>query len=249
MRVRTAAVIAALTLAAAPSALADTTGATGATGASQPTLSVQGNGSVLVKPDLATLTLTVSRTAPSAKQALGAANTRVDLIIGAIRALGVPASQIQTESINTSSSRVGVGPKHHRHFVRRFTASEQFQVTSSTTLVGQVIDTATRNGADSISGPDFSFSDPSAGSIAATNAALANARKRADAAAATLGYVVSGVQSVNLDPGVSYVAAGSGAGATAAPAPTAKSTPTTVHPGVQEVDAQVEVVYTLAPSS
>ncbi|MHB8690834.1 MAG: SIMPL domain-containing protein [Solirubrobacteraceae bacterium] len=251
MRVRIAAAVAALSLVAAPGALADSTGATGATGTtgtSGSTLAVQGNGRVFLKPDVASLTLTVTRTAPTAKQALGAANTRVDLIVNAIRALGVPASGIQTQSVNTSGGTVLVGPKHHKHRVHRFTASETLQVTTTTQLVGPVIDGATRNGADSISGPNFSFSDPSAGAIAATNAALTDARKRADAAAATLGYKVTGVESVNLDPGSSFVAAGSG-GAASTPAPAGKTAPTNVSAGTQEVDAQVQVVYTIAPVS
>jgi len=130
--------------------------------------------------------------------------------------------------------------------VRRYTATESLSITSTTSIVGRVIDAATRAGADSIDGPDFSFSNPSAGVVAATNAALADARRRANAAAATLGYSVTGVQSVDLNPQstvVSPVSAGGGApGATSTP-----TTPTHIHPGAEEVDATVAIVYTIAP--
>jgi uncharacterized protein YggE len=80
--------------------------------------------------------------------------------------------------------------------------------------------------------------------LAATRAAIADARRRADDAAAALGYQVTGVQSVQLDPQSQVVVPVAGApSASAGP-----STPTTVHPGVQEVDAQVEIVYTIAPA-
>ena len=130
--------------------------------------------------------------------------------------------------------------------MRRYTATESLSITSTTSIVGRVIDAATRAGADSINGPDFSFSDPSAGVVAATNAALADARRRGNAAAASLGYHVTGVQSVNLNPQsnvVSPVSAGGAApGTTSTP-----TTPTNIHPGAEEVDATVAIVYTIAP--
>jgi uncharacterized protein YggE len=129
--------------------------------------------------------------------------------------------------------------------IRRFTASESLFVTSTARIAGAVIDAATHSGASSVNGLSFGFSNPAAGQIAANNAALANARQQANAAAAALGYTVTGVQSVDLNPQSNIVSPGSSS-AGSAPIST---TPTTVHPGVQQVDAEVEVVYTIAPSS
>jgi uncharacterized protein len=160
--------------------------------------------------------------------------------------VGVPKAGIQTNSIDVSRGTVRVGPRKHQHRVRRFTATESLSITSSTSIVGRVIDAATRAGADSINGPDFSFSDPSAGAVAATNAALADARRRANAAAASLSYRVTGVQSVDLNPQSSVVspvsAGGAAPGTTSTPTP-----PTKIHPGAEEVDATVAIVYTIAP--
>jgi uncharacterized protein YggE len=118
-------------------------------------------------------------------------------------------------------------------------------VTSTAAIVGRVIDAATHAGASTINGPDFSFANPSAGKIAAEKAAITDARSQANAAAAQLGDTVAGVQSISLNP-QSNVAA-----PVAAPAPPnatgAPSTSTTVHPGAQEVDATVAVVFTIAP--
>jgi hypothetical protein len=240
MHVRIAAAAVAMSLLCAPAAFADTTTPT------TPTLSVDGSGSVMVMPDVASLTVNVTRSAVSSSAALGAANRRVDAIVGAERAVGVPAAGIQTTLVDVSRGTIGIGPRKHRHFVRRYIANESISITTTAALAGQVIDVAVHAGADSINGPNFSFSDPSAGIVAATNAALADARRRADAAAAALGYVVSGVQSVNLDPQSTILAPGSAS----APAPVLKApapTPTTVHPGTQEVDASVIVVFTIAP--
>ena len=237
MPVRIVAAVAVLSLIFASAAVADVTSAS--------TLSVDGSGSVMVTPDVASLSVSVSRSAARSAVALSAANRRVGAIVAGIRAAGVPKAGIQTNSIDVSRGTVRVGPPRHKHRVRRYTATESLSITSATTIVGRVIDAATRAGADSIDGPDFSFSNPSAGAVAATNAALADARRRANAAAASLGYHVTGVQSVNLNPqstaGSPVSAGGAAPGASSTP-----TTPTNIHPGAEEVDATVAIVYTIA---
>jgi uncharacterized protein YggE len=178
----------------------------------------------------------------SSRQALSAANLGTDSVDRAIRTVGVPASDIQTEDVSVSSRIVRVGSDKHRE--RRWTASESLTVhVTNIKIVGSVIDGATRAGANTIDGPNFSFSDPSAGKLAATRAAIADARKRADDAAAAVGYQVTGVQSVQLDPQSQVAPVAGGAPSTSA----GPGTPTTVHPGTEEVDAEVEIVYTIAP--
>jgi uncharacterized protein YggE len=211
------------------------------------TLSVDGQGSVMITPDQASLSVSVTRSAPASAPALSAANRTVDAIVHAVGGVGVSASAIQTGSIDTSCARVRVGPKGHKHRIRRCTASESLQITSTAAIVGHVIDAATQAGASSIDGPSFSFANPSAGEIAAEHAAITDARNQAAAAAAQLGYTVTGVQSISLNPQSGGIAS---PGSASAPVrKTGSSTPTTVHPGVQEVDATVAVVFTIAPAS
>jgi len=228
------AVVAAVVLMSAPAAGAD---------AAVSTLSVEGSGSVFVAPDVADLSASVARSAVSSREALSAANAATDAVVRAIRAVGVPASGIQTADVSVSSRIVRVGLDKHRE--RQWTASESITIhVTNIKIVGSVIDGATRAGAGAVEGPTFSFSDPSAGKLTATRAAIADARRRADDAAAALGYRVAGVQSVQLDP-QSQVEPFAGAAPAARASP---STPTTVHPGTEEVDAEVEIVYTIAPA-
>ena len=234
MRIRTLAVVALASLSFAPAALADTP--------APGTLTVQGQGSVMVTPDLASLSLSVTRFASTAPPALAAVNRSVAAIVGAVRAAGVPASGIQTEAVTSRCGRVRVGPRHHRRLIKRCTAGQSVSITSSATIAGAVIDAAIHAGARNINDPDFSFSDPSAGEVAAEHAAIADARSQAEAAAAQLGYVVTGVQSVTINPqsGITPTErAASGAPAAA---------PTKVHPGKEEVDATVAVVFTIGPA-
>jgi uncharacterized protein YggE len=137
------------------------------------------------------------------------------------------------------------GAKGHKHLIRRCTASESLSITSTATVVGRVIDAATHGVATTINGPDFSFANPFAGEIAAEKAAITDARNQAHAAAAQLGDTITGMQSISLNPQsgvVAPVAARAPPDAAGAPL-----TPTTVHPGAQEVDATVAVVFTIAP--
>jgi uncharacterized protein len=225
---------AAVALFSAPSAGADTTAST---------LSVQGSGSVFVTPDVADLSVSVTRSAAGSREALSAANRGINAVARAIRAAGVPASGIQTEDVSVFSRIVRVGKDRHRE--RRWTANESLAVhVTSIKIVGSLIDDATRAGADTVDGPTFSFKDPSAGKLAATRAAIDDARRRANDAAAAVGYQVAGVQSVQLDPQSQVVPVAGGAPSASA----GSGTPTTVHPGREEVDAHVEIVYTIAPA-
>lgn len=144
-------------------------------------------------------------------------------------------------TITLNSSTTGRG--HQRH--RTFDAEVDLTVTiRRISLLSPLFDAASRAGADSYSGPNFDFSDPSAGLVQASDAALADARRRADAAAAQLGMRVVGVQSVDLDPSSSSPQSSAGApGSGSAPAARKLTTPTL--PGRQEVDADVDVVYLL----
>ena len=237
MRTRIAAGVVLVWLSVAPAAL-------GATSTPR-TLSVEGQGSVMVTPDQASLSVSVTRSAPTSAPALSAANRTVDAIVQAVRIVGVPASGIQTGSINTSCAHIRVGPKGHKHRIQRCTASESLSIASTVSIVGRVIDAATHAGASSIDGPNFSFADPSAGEIAAERAAITDARNQAAAAADQLGYTVTGVQSISLNPQSGGVAS---SGSSSSPVRKgAPLTPTTVHPGAQEVDATVAVVFTIAP--
>jgi uncharacterized protein YggE len=234
---RTTVVVALISLSFAPAAFADTS--------TSGTLTVDGQGSVMITPDLASLSLSVTRSAHTSAPALSHVNQRVDAIVKAVRGLGVPASGIQTDSVNTSCARVRVGPKGHKHRIKRCTASQSLSITSTTAIVGSVIDAATHAGASTINGPDFSFSNPSAGEVAAEKAAIADAKAQADSAAAQLGDTVTGVKSLIINPQSGVV------GAPAAPVlktTGAPSAPTTIHPGTQEVDATVELVFTIAPA-
>ncbi len=241
-RVRSVVATAALVFAFAPSAARADAGAAVA----GPTISVTGIGVVMLAPDVADLSIAVRSGGYSATTARAQANVRTTRILAAIVRLGVDRGAIQTTGVTLE--RTSTTPRRHRPPRVFFTASNSLSLhLTRVGLVGPVVDAATAAGADSIDGPSFSFGNPSQGRGLATQAALGDARTRADAAAAATGYHVSGVQSIDIDPQGAEPLGGLQS-APAAAAPGKLTPPTPVSPGRLEVDATVRVVYVIAPN-
>lgn len=224
--------------AATAAALALALAAPGAARADDPpTLAIQGQGIAFATPDTATFSVGVRSAAHQRTTARSRANARTAAVLRALAAGGVPRDQITTSGIQLSRTTL-----HGRPF---YSAANTIDVRVTRVAgLGRLLDAMTAAGADSIDGPSFAFSDPSAGRADAARAALTDARHRADDIAAAAGERITGIQSIVVDPdsGPQPYAGG------AESAPAAKQAPTQVSPGRQEVDATVDVVYTIAPA-
>ncbi|WP_028065570.1 SIMPL domain-containing protein [Solirubrobacter soli] len=207
-----------------------------------PTITADGVGSATLTPDVADFAAGVSRAAPTSRGARDAANRRMAAVLRAVKAGGVAEADIRTVGLTIQRQRVG---KRKRV---RYRAEQTILIHVRTvSTLASLIDAVADAGADQISDPDFGFADPSNGRTLATRAALADARRRADDAAAVAGLRITGVRSVNLDPDsdggcCSDSGASTGAGAE-------KSPSTQVLPGTQDFTERVRVVYTAAPTT
>lgn len=238
MRSRPAAVAAAtlaLVAAAAPAARAADPDPT-------PTLSIRGTGVTLVAPDVADVDLEVRSGSAQRETARSRANRRTRLVLAALARQGMARAAITTTGVTLSRTQVRRGKVF---YAARNAISVHF---ADVAKVGPVVDAVTAAGVDTIDGPTFGFSDPSAGRAAATRAALADARRRADDAAAAAGQRITGVRTIAVDdPGDDGLAAYDKAAAASAPA-TGGGVPTAVSAGRREVRAEVSVTYTMAPA-
>jgi uncharacterized protein YggE len=206
--------------------------------AETPTLAAAGEGSAALRPDQARLYVRVGRVRSTSRAARTVTNRQVSRVQRTLRAHGVPAADVTTVGVSVSRERVR---RHGRSPRIRYRATAELDVLSRDVRhLGGLVDALADAGADAVSGPEFSFGDPSRGTMLATRAALADARRRADDAAARLGLRITGIRSVDLAPlqsGAYEESAGSGAGG---------SSPTRISPGRQEFRATVRVVYTVA---
>jgi len=154
-----------------------------------PAIVVEGTAEVRSDPDVATVRLGVVAQAPSAQAAQERASRTASAILAAVRALGVPAAQVQTSDLSLS-------PLYPNN--PRATDEEPrivgYQATNTVSVrleamgeVGQVIDAGLQAGANRVDGVDFGLRDGGPPQSRALALAVAQARQKAQAIAAALG--------------------------------------------------------------
>ena len=190
-------------------------------------------------PDIADFTAGVERIAPTSSGARKAANRRMAAIFRVLKAGGIPNADIRTVGLSVRRERVKKKIRYRAQQVIRVRVRTVSKLAS-------LLDGVASAGADAVDEPDFGFGDPSAGRLLATRAALADARRRADDAAAVVGMRITGVRTVSLDPdsqgyeGDAVPTSGGGSSDSA-------SAVTRVEAGTQQFSERVRVVYTAAP--
>jgi len=153
-----------------------------------PQITIGGRGEVRVTPDLATLMVGVQTRALLAADAT-AENSRKQLsVIDAIKAKGVPASQIGTSSFSVQQEtqydqRGQVAPKTTGYLVSNVVTVELRRVE----LVGPVLDAALGAGANQVHSLSYSVANPDSARHAALGQAVGRARADAEVAAGAAG--------------------------------------------------------------
>ncbi len=201
-------------------------------------VTVVGKGEVRVTPDLATVQLGVETAAPTVQEALAQNTAQAQAIIDQIKALGVEDKDIQTSSFNIYANYSSEG-----RTITGYTVSNIVMVTiRNLQQAGDLLDRVVQVGANRVYGISFGLSDPSDAQAQARDAAMADARARADqyaqAGSATLGNVLVITENLGSSPVVPVFADMRGEGAQA-------GAPVPVQAGEQLITAQVQVTYEL----
>jgi hypothetical protein len=198
-----------------------------------PTVSVSGSGTVEVVPDEAVATFGVSVTAPNAADARSRADRRQQQVIAVLKAKGVDDADIQTSDISLSPN---YGPSGRR--VSGYTASNSVTVTiRNLDEAGTIVPAVVAVGANQIGGLSLVSSEQDALYKRALEAAVEDARGRAEAIATASGAALGPIRSV------SESSAGTPIPYEAKAAETATRTP--IEPGTLEVTAEVAVTFEL----
>ncbi|WP_435202356.1 SIMPL domain-containing protein [Qipengyuania sp. 902] len=146
-----------------------------------------------VEPDMATISTGVQTDADTAVEALRRNSAEMERLVALIRALGIPARDIQTASINLNprydyNNRGDQPPRF-----LGYQASNQVTVKlRDLDRVGEVLDAMVEAGATNINGPQFSIEDDEAAKAQARSNALERGRAQAEEYARLAGY--SGVR-------------------------------------------------------
>ncbi len=203
------------------------------------TLSVAGSGKVTVTPDLATIQLGVSIERPTAKAARRDGAAAMTKVVEAIRKLGIADKDIATASV--SLGPVYNYPNNATPKVRGYQLQNAVTVTvRNLDQVGDVLDDGVSAGATTVDGISFDVADRAAAEAQARQAAVADAKAKADTLATGLGVRIQGVASVSEQVstpvwyGQNFAAAGAAVAADAA---------TPVMPGSTDVTINVSVSF------
>lgn len=152
------------------------------------TMIVSGEETVQAAPDQAIITLgaTTENKDPAAAQQENAAV--ISKVIDSIKALGIPEEQIKTVEYR-------IDPQYDyvegNQIFRGYKVTHQIQITvNNIKQVGEIVDTAVKNGANTVSSVRFTISNQETYYNQALSLALENARHKALSMAKTLGVTL-----------------------------------------------------------
>ncbi len=160
------------------------------------TITVSGTGRVSVVPDVADLRLGVTITAKTVEATRSANATVMTAVIGALREFTIAAEDIQTTNL-TLSPAYDYSSNRNPPRLTGYTLTNEVAVTvRDLATVGAVIDSSLGAGATSLDSIAFRTRDSAAAENAARQAAVADARAKAEVLAAAAGVSISGVASI-----------------------------------------------------
>jgi len=206
------------------------------------TITVIGRGEVYAEPDQATITVGVQLYDESAQDASVLLRERMEAVIGAIRALGIPDRQIQTTNYSIFFERDYQAPAESRTGDGRpagiYRVENMVRVSlDDPTLAARTVEAAIEAGANQLYGIGFSISDPGLVDAQvreiAMSDALARATQLATLAGRTVGRAVEISEAMGSAP--AYAEARSMGGYGGGP----------VEPGATRYSAGVQVTYEL----
>ena len=190
----------ALPLAAIAAAAAATPAMAEVTVAAQgPVIELSVTETVKGEPDQAEIGAGVTTEAATAVEAMRLNAEQMTRVVARIRALGIPANDVQTTGINLNAA---YDYETGRPVFRGYQASNRVSVLlRKVDQTGPVLDALVAAGATDLSGPSFSMADDTAAKAQARKAAVAKAAKMAQDYAEWNGY--TGVRVLKISEGVS----------------------------------------------
>jgi uncharacterized protein YggE len=167
-------------------------------GAIPRTISVNGAGEVMGKPDQARLSAGVLTQAPSAAAALSANTAAMNRVFATLKTLGIPDNKIQT-------SNFSVQPQYppFRPGATEPGAITGYQVSNQVTVIlddiaklGPALDALVQSGSNRLGGVSFAIADPKPLAERARAAAVADAMAKAKTLAAAAGVALGPLLSI-----------------------------------------------------
>jgi len=161
------------------------------TASNEPVIVTTGEGVVKMAPDRVWVTIAAESRAKSPREAQRANADAMKAVLDRLKTLGLPAEAVRTSGYDLQPQFDYV---NGRQSLREYLARNMIEVrVDDVARAGEVLDAAVGSGATSVSGVRFDLKDRSAAEREALKKAVADARGRADAAAAGAGLKVDRV--------------------------------------------------------
>jgi uncharacterized protein YggE len=205
-------------------------------------LSVSGNGTVYLTPDIAYIYIGVHNEDPAIATAVNNNNTQTQALVDALKNAGIASEDIQTSNFSVYTSA------QYDKLTGATTGSSYavdntvYVTVRDLTKLGTLLNTAVGAGANNINSITFDVADKTAAMAQARTKAMANASSLASELAQTAKVSLGEIQSVTYSDNTPYpYAYGMGGGGGAA-APNA-SVP--IQPGLTQISVTVSVSYAI----
>jgi uncharacterized protein YggE len=165
------------------------------------TITVSGDGEIMGVPDQALLSAGVATIAPTADAALAANARKMTAVFDALKSMGVPERAIQTSNFSVQPQYT-TNARGEPQRISGYQVSNQIDVTlDDNKKLGPVLDALIGVGANQINSIGFGIKNPEQLRTKAREAAIADARARAETYAKAAGVTVASVLSINENGG------------------------------------------------
>ncbi len=161
-------------------------------------ITVHGHAEIMLKPDIARLTVSVTTNAPHQADAARNNATQATALLKALKAAGIASDDIQTSGYTVQPQYEY--PKDGKQVLNGYQVTNSMDVTiRNLDKIGAIIDKAVQSGATQIDGPNYDLANRSQGEGEALTAAIANARSKADLMAGAAGVSLGKLTSLTED--------------------------------------------------
>jgi hypothetical protein len=210
-----------------------------ATTTTEHNLTVTGNGTVYLTPDIAYIYVGVHTEDPDIAQAVDRNNTQAQAVVDALKNMGVAATDIQTSSFSVWSSQQSDPMTNQPSGYTYMVDNTVYITVRDLSKLSDLLNTAVGAGANNINSIQFDVSDKTAALAEARQKAMDNAASLAQELAGIAGVQLAGIQNISYSDYMpsSYYGMGGGGGASV------PNATVPIQPGQTQISVTVSVTY------
>lgn len=161
------------------------------------TISVQGEGSVEVRPDICVISAGVFVEDPDPVKVMDLMAGKVNQVVKTLQSYGIKKDNIQTTSLQLYPI-YDTEPKTGKQILRGYRVSQNLNVIIPVKDAGKMLALLSSSGVNIINNIGFDFSKKDSVELMAIELAMENARKKAERAISGTSYSIKGIKSINI---------------------------------------------------